>query len=116
MAGLMEDKLDLQEPQPDPSQNQPEPRRKLTAAEARRKYGIRSIVLLALFCWFAYDGWYNPKFLKPEKKFDMWFNRVGAYLLAAGLLYSVPMFVSAARTVQRQQQSGEVEGTTPPDE
>lgn len=116
MAKFMEDKLDLQEPQPDPEQNQPPPRRKLTALEARKKYGIRSIILLALLCWFGYDGWYNPKFLKPEKKSEMWFNRVGAYILVVGLAYSGAMFISAAKTVQRRQQTGEVDESASPDE
>lgn len=116
MTVYMEDKLDLQEPQPDPQPDQPVVRRRLTATEARRKYGIRSVILIALLFWFGYDGWHNPKFQKPEKKFDMWFNRVGAYAIGIGLLYSGAMFGSASMTVKRQQESGQVEEDSSPDQ
>lgn len=108
----MEDKLDLEERQPD---SPPPPRTRLTAREARKKYGIRVVVIAALLCWFAYDGWYNPKFLKPEKKFDMWFNRVGAYILGAALVYHATMFGSAALTVRREETEGTAETDAPPD-
>ncbi len=100
-------------PDQQPDQSEPQPMRRLTALEVRKKHGIRLAIFLALFFWFAYDGWHNPKFQKPEKRFDMWFNRIGAYVLAAFTLYHGTMFTSAALTVRRQQETGDVE--RPPD-
>ena len=43
-----------QKPQPVP------PRRRLTAAEVRNKYGTGTILLLALEIWCIHDGWFHP--------------------------------------------------------
>jgi hypothetical protein len=95
----MDDKITLEEksPEPPPSSGP----RKLTAPEARKKYGIRSLILTALLVWFSYDGWFNqdPKMMEHQS-----FNRVGAVLLAIGLVYSLIMFISAALTCRREQQ------------
>jgi|GEM_PF-957410 len=95
----MDDKITLEEKQPEPTP--PSGPRKLTAPEARKKYAIRSGVLTALIVWFAYDGWFNqdPKMMEHQS-----FNRVGAFLLGIGLIYSLVMFISAALTVRREQQ------------
>ncbi len=94
----MEEKLDLHEPEL-PPEKKPPPPPKLTAAEAFRKYGIRSLILGALFCWFGYDGWFNQD---PEMLEHVGFNRIGASILGVMLIYSLIMFISAALTVQRE--------------
>lgn len=87
------------------AQPQQQPHR-LTAAEARKKYGIRAAILLAATIWFAYDGWFNPNI---EAKT---FNKVGAVLLAAGFLFCAVMTASAHLAVRREQQ----QQTNAPDE
>ena len=93
----------LEEKQPE--QPQKPVRHKLTAVEARKTYGIRTAVTLALWCWFAYDAWVNKD---PEMQKHKAFNTVGAVVLIFFLLYFVAMFISAALTVSREQkqQSG----------
>ncbi len=96
----MDDKISIEEKQPnEPPQNV---RRKLTAPEARKTYGIRSLVTFGLWCWFAYDAWINTD---PEMQKHKAFNTVGAVILAALLIYFLAMFISAALTVRREQQS-----------
>ncbi len=83
-----------------PTPPAPAPRRKLTALEARKKYGIRTAISLALFCWFGYDAWLNAD---PKMQEHHLFNASGAFILAIVGLYSLVMFSSAALTVMRQQ-------------
>jgi hypothetical protein len=80
--------------QPPEQQSQP---RRLTAAEARKKYGIYALVLLALTIWFGYDGWFNPNI---EAKT---FNKIGTVLLSLGFLFCCAMTLSAHRAVLREQ-------------
>lgn len=97
----MDEKLDLREREPEfPPEKKPAPPPKLSAPEARKKYGIRSLILGVLFVWFAYDGWINQD---PEMLEHVGFNRIGAMILGIGLVYSLVMFISAALAVQREQ-------------
>ncbi|NQU10773.1 hypothetical protein HQ590_08285 [bacterium] len=96
------------EPPPPPAEepapaDQPQGPQKLTAPEAAKKYGVRCAIILAVLCWFAYDGWFNPKYQAEDRHGDMWFNRIGAYVLGVAFLYHGVMFGSAALTVRRQQ-------------
>ena len=75
---------------------EPEQSHRLTAAEARNKYGIRAAVLLALAIWFGYDGWFNPNIQAKT------FNKIGSILLVAGFLFCAVMAGSAALTVLQQ--------------
>lgn len=77
---------------------------RLTAVEARNKYGVRALVFLALALWFGYDGWFNAN-IKAKG-----FNKVGAVLLGGYCLFCIVMATSAALAVKR---SGE---TQPPSE
>ena len=100
----MDEKLDLQEREPEfPPEKKPPAQPKLTAAEARKKYGIRSLILGALFCWFGYDGWFNQD---PEMLEHTGFNRIGAMILGVMLVYSLVMLISAALTLQRENTAG----------
>ena len=85
---------------------EPESSHRLSAVEARNKYGIRAAVLLALAIWFGYDGWFNENIQAKT------FNKVGAVLLAAGFLFSAVMAGSAALTVLRQ---GDLPPSPPPE-
>ncbi len=96
----MDEKLDLQEPAPEqPAAAKPAPPPKLTAPEAFKKYGLRSLLLLGLVGWFGYDGWFNKD---PKMQEHLGFNRIGTGLFGVMLLYALVMFISAAITVQRE--------------
>lgn len=96
----MTDKLSLDEkPQvPEPPNNRP----KMTPLEARKTYAIRSLITLALWCWFAYDAWLNTD---PEMQKHKAFNTVGAIILGVLLTYFLIMLSSAALAVRREQQT-----------
>ena len=93
---IMEGQL-KENPQPQPPQPQ---RPRLTAEEARKRYGIRAAIFLALMLWFGYDGWFNqdPKMLEHTG-----FNRIGAVLLGIGFTFFSIMAISAHRAVLRGQ-------------
>jgi succinate-acetate transporter protein len=96
----MDEKISIEEKQPT---EPPKPeRRKLTAAEARKTYGIRSLVTFGFWCWFAYDAWLTTD---PEMQKHKAFNTVGAIILGLLLVYFLTMFISAALTVRREQQA-----------
>ena len=73
-----------------------QPRRRLTAEEVRKKYGIASILLLAWEIWCIRDGWFHPQYEY------IGFSRSMAYLWAPVLAFCVIMAVSASHTLRRQ--------------
>ena len=86
----MEEKLELQEPSGPP----PGPR-KMTPLEARNHYENLFLIFGALMWWFVRDGWFNSNEKMLEHR---GFNKLGAFLLTIGILYSVAMLISAALT------------------
>ncbi|MGD1019459.1 MAG: hypothetical protein ABSA12_09085 [Verrucomicrobiia bacterium] len=75
-----------------------QPRRRLTAEEVRKKYGIGSILLLAWEIWCIRDGWFHAQYEYVG------FSRFMAYLSAPVLAFCVIMAVSAARALHRQRE------------
>lgn len=81
-----------QTPAPQPAPEEPRP----TAEETFKKYAIRTGIVAAFFVWFAYDGWFNPEIQAKT------FNKVGAVILAVGLIFCVVMVSSAGLVVLRE--------------
>lgn len=80
------------------AEDNPQPRRRLTAGEVRQKYGIGSVLLLAWEIWCIRDGWFHPQYEYVG------FSRFMAYVSAPVLAFCVVMAVSAARALRRQRQ------------
>jgi hypothetical protein len=92
-------------------EDNPQSRRRLTAEEVRKKYGIGSVLFLVWEIWCIRDGWFRPKYEY------IGFSRSMAYLSAPILAFCIVMAVSAARALQRQRQhSAQNEPTGPPDQ
>lgn len=81
-----------QKPQPVP------PRRRLTAAEVRNKYGTGTILLLAWEIWCIHDGWFHPD---PHYEY-VGFSRFMAYISFPVLAFCIVMAGSAMRALQRR--------------
>jgi hypothetical protein len=82
-----------------------QPRRRLTAEEVRKKYGILAIFFLGWEIWCVYDGWFHPDYDY------IGFSRFMAYVSAPVLAFCIIMTASAARALQRQRTQ-----VPPPDE
>lgn len=79
-------------PAPSPAPEPPRP----TAEETFKKYAVRTGIVAAFLAWFTYDGWFNPEIQAKT------FNKVGAVLLALGLIFCLVMTGSAGLAVWRQ--------------
>jgi hypothetical protein len=61
-----------------------------TLAKARKiKWLLYMVLSIGFSLYCAYDGWFNEKYKVPEKSGDLWFNRIGAVVLAFLFIYLV---------------------------
>ena len=74
-------------------------RRRASAREVFRDYGITSLALILWEIWCVRDGWLNPGYEHIA------FSRAMAYISTPFLLYTAVMAVSAGLTVQKQKKS-----------
>jgi hypothetical protein len=70
-----------------------------TLAKSRKmKWFLYMVLSLGFAFYCLYDGWFNQKYLAPEKSGDLWFNRIGAVALAAVFVYLVVGFFFIRKT------------------